>query len=96
MSKQEQTNSQKLHLIESILRIDDRLLLGKLQALIYLETEASKSTGSDNAYAPWSIADDQRLLDLHSEGNAIKELANIFGRKKGAIRSRLRKLNSKD
>ena len=45
-----------------------------------------------NAYKPWTPADDNHLIALHNDGKSTKELASIFGRKEGAIRSRIKKL----
>lgn len=45
-----------------------------------------------NAYAKWSSEDDELLGASFFSGVTIKELASIFGRKQGAIRSRLKKL----
>jgi hypothetical protein len=44
------------------------------------------------AYAPWSPAEDQRLLARHRQGAEVRELAREFGRKGSAIRSRLVRL----
>ncbi|MEK9166127.1 MAG: AAA family ATPase [Patescibacteria group bacterium] len=45
-----------------------------------------------NAYQPWDKAQDKKLEELFGEGSSISELAKTFGRKDGAIRSRLAKL----
>lgn len=45
-----------------------------------------------NAYSLWAEEDDVRLRQLYAEGKSIQELMGIFGRNKGAIKSRLRKL----
>ncbi|MDP3997331.1 MAG: PIF1 family DEAD/DEAH box helicase [Candidatus Andersenbacteria bacterium] len=45
-----------------------------------------------NAYRPWSEADDSRLTELYKEGKGVKDLAEVFGRKRGAIRARLEKI----
>lgn len=45
-----------------------------------------------NAYKSWTPADDNHLIALHNDGKSTKELASIFGRKEGAIRSRIKKL----
>ena len=37
-------------------------------------------------------ADDEQLIALHNDGKSTKELASMFGRKEGAIRSRIKKL----
>jgi hypothetical protein len=44
------------------------------------------------AYAKWTIEDDQRLVTQHRAGSSVAELAQLFNRNEGAIRSRLRKL----
>jgi ATP-dependent exoDNAse (exonuclease V) alpha subunit len=45
-----------------------------------------------NAYRPWSKDQDQELTALFSLGVSVQELMKKFGRKKGAISSRLDKL----
>jgi len=45
-----------------------------------------------NAYAPWTEDDDRKLQRRHQSGEAIGAIAAEFGRKPGAIRSRLKKL----
>ena len=45
-----------------------------------------------NAYLPWEEEADRYLIRLYDEGKSIKELAEIFERNKGGIRSRLKKL----
>jgi ATP-dependent DNA helicase PIF1 len=45
-----------------------------------------------NAYQPWSEEQDEELKQRHGRGEKIAEIADAFGRKKGAIRSRLVKL----
>lgn len=44
------------------------------------------------AYMPWREEDDEKLRQLYQEGKSTNELAEIFERNKGAIRSRIRKL----
>ena len=46
-----------------------------------------------NAYDPWTEEDDARLTEMWREGVSIDELAEHFGRKRGAIISRMKKLN---
>jgi hypothetical protein len=49
--------------------------------------------GLPNAYKSWSIDEDEKLIRLYQEGTTkIKDLASIFQRNDGAIRSRLKKL----
>lgn len=45
-----------------------------------------------SANTRWTPEDERILLDLHSAGVPISELARTFGRRKGAIRARLFKL----
>ncbi|MCY4409510.1 MAG: DNA helicase RecQ [Caldilineaceae bacterium] len=45
------------------------------------------------AYEPWTSEEDERLKEMQSEGHSISELATNFGRRPGAIRSRLKKLD---
>lgn len=44
------------------------------------------------AYQKWTKEEDDELLKLDKEGRTSKELADFFGRGKGAITSRLKKL----
>lgn len=48
------------------------------------------------AYAPWTEVEDLTLLKEYGQGRTVKQLAVMFGRQVGAIRSRLRKLKDKD
>ncbi len=45
-----------------------------------------------NAYDPWTEEDDVQLTEWWREGTSIDELAEHFGRKRGAIISRMKKL----
>ena len=45
------------------------------------------------AYDPWSEEDDRLLVEMWHDGVAVDDLAMHFGRKRGAIISRLKKLN---
>jgi hypothetical protein len=56
----------------------------------YSVEEIRKNHGK--AYMPWSSKDDDELWQLNKSGKSIKELALLFGRKEGAITSRLAKL----
>jgi len=49
-----------------------------------------------NAYKPWNEEDDNQLEILYCEGKSVKELAGIFERNKGAISSRIKKLELKE
>lgn len=45
-----------------------------------------------NAYNTWTQDEDDRLEELFCKGKTTKELSEIFQRKQGAIRSRVKKL----
>ena len=45
-----------------------------------------------NAYRPWNEEQDKKLKELFAEDDSMADLAKIFGRQRGAIRSRLVKL----
>ena len=45
-----------------------------------------------NAYDPWTEEDDAKLAELWREGLSLDEIAERFGRKRGAIISRMKKL----
>lgn len=44
------------------------------------------------AYKHWTEGDDEKLIAKYQSGKTIKELMDIFGRQRGGIRSRLKKL----
>ena len=48
------------------------------------------------AYSHWTTEDDNNLELLFCQGKKIKELAQIFERNKGAISSRIKKLDLKE
>jgi F-box protein 18 (helicase) len=48
------------------------------------------------AYQPWTAKLDQELMELYSEGISGNDLAKHFGRTKGAIASRIKKLEMDD
>jgi len=56
------------------------------QEIQKLEPSATK------AYAPWTKEDDKRLMPLHGKNLSVRELAITLMRGRGAIRSRLKKL----
>lgn len=56
----------------------------------YSVEEIRKNHGK--AYMPWTPEDDDTLWQLNKSGKSISELAILFGRKNGAITSRLAKL----
>ena len=68
----------------------ERLLEHILASFPKPKTATAKPT---NHGAPWHDEDDQRLADLYKSGTSIPELMIVFGRSRGGITSRLRKLN---
>ena len=59
----------------------------------YCVAEIRKDHGK--AYEKWSGEDDMKLESGRIDGKSIAELAISFGRNKGAISSRLRKMGIK-
>ena len=74
----------------------------KLEKLTDPESDKNGYTLDDireqhpQAYLPWSPEDDEKLEALFCEGKTVKELANIFERKAGAITSRIKKLELRE
>lgn len=74
----------------------------KLEKLTDPESDKKSYTLDDireqhpQAYRPWSTEDDENLEALFCEGKTVKELANIFERKEGAITSRIKKLELRE
>lgn len=56
------------------------------------EKKIKRSQEHKNAYAKWSAEDDELLATSYHSNVTVNELASIFSRKEGAIRSRLKKL----
>lgn len=90
---------------EDIDRFDDafRRTLAKLKELYQTKNEKLKTNSKaysvnnirqthKEAYKPWTQEDDNKLETLLCEGKSANELAKIFGRKDGAITSRIKKL----
>lgn len=57
--------------------------------------QAEKKSQNRAAYMPWTPTLDEELLELHNGGSSVKDLAEHFGRTKGAIWSRIEKLEEK-
>lgn len=53
-------------------------------------------TRHKDAYKPWTQELDDELTIMYCEGINTKDLAKHFGRTKGAIRSRIKKLELED
>lgn len=49
-----------------------------------------------NAYRSWSAEEDAEVLERYHAGDRVSDIASAFGRKPGAIRSRLKKLIETD
>jgi hypothetical protein len=49
-----------------------------------------------NAYEHWTVDQDQQLELLYCEGKCIRELMEIMNRSRGAITSRIKKLELGD
>ncbi|MBC6993399.1 hypothetical protein QWY85_10780 [Neolewinella lacunae] len=59
----------------------------------YSVEEIRQSHG--NAYQPWTTEADEQLAQLANEGKSINELALLFGRNRGSITSRLKKIEAR-
>lgn len=55
-------------------------------------SKLEKQIKHNNAYEKWTTEDDEKLEMLFCQGKSISELSEIFGRNKGAIYSRIKKL----
>jgi ATP-dependent DNA helicase PIF1 len=89
MSDQEKNSKQKM------------FLGGKDNVQSNSNSKRSKGTGTYSvddvrknfakAYMPWTDEEDNFLKKIFNEGKSVREMAKIFKRKEGAIRSRLKK-----
>jgi len=61
---------------------------------VYSMDDARKK--HSNAYQPWTAVDDDKLERLFAEGTDVKQLCEEFGRNRGAIESRIKKLELKE
>ncbi|MNS52384.1 hypothetical protein D3C72_850970 [compost metagenome] len=59
-------------------------------------TQEAKQQAHKNAYEKWKKEDDERLKQLFCEGKTVKELMAIFERNKGAVKSRIKKLELRE
>ena len=53
--------------------------------------EKVKAEGYSGAYDPWTEDEIDRLKEEYASGMTVKQMSDIHGRSKGAIRSRLKK-----
>ena len=60
------------------------------------KTALKESSNRFNSYAPWSNDEDETLLKGYDEGLSIKQLSDLHKRRRGGIRSRLKKLRPED
>ncbi len=60
----------------------------------YTYEEVRKAT--TQAYMPWTTEEDEKLAMLYREHTTVKEIARLLQRGKGAIESRIKKLELKD
>lgn len=91
------TDNMDIHRFAYISEKDVKRLRKYLKAYKQLLGEPAYSveacrTDYPNAYMPWTQEDEDKLEQLFCEGKTTKELSEIFQRKQGAIRSRVKKL----
>lgn len=60
------------------------------------DSKSDQQIKNKNAYEKWTIEDDEKLEILFCEKKTTIELCEIFGRNKGAITSRIKKLELKE
>ncbi|MBQ9215873.1 MAG: DUF3276 family protein [Prevotella sp.] len=66
---------------------------GITKAMGFLEAIREEvSTQNSNGYRPWEDAEEEKLLLLYQEGKSMKEIGDILGRSRGAIKSRFEKI----
>ena len=90
--------SDKIHLVKSI-SAEDQKTIKKLRRET-AETKSEKAYSLDEirlvhkgAYNPWTTALDDELTIMFCEGMHEKDMAIHFGRTRGAIKSRIKKLD---
>lgn len=64
-----------------------------LEAMSKRIDKNKQSNTHRNAYTKWNDKADNHLRLLFNQGISIEQLSELFGRTKGAILSRLKKLN---
>lgn len=87
----EERIKEKFKLKYNFEKVTDKIELSKNQKEKAYSLEEIRKT-KPKAYAKWTDDDDKKLLELDAEGKKPKELAKIFERSRGAIKSRLEKL----
>jgi ATP-dependent exoDNAse (exonuclease V) beta subunit len=73
--------------------MDDLSAFGQPREKSYTVEQVRKKHGA--AYKSWTKLEDQELTQLVDRGLTLKDLARHFGRSKGAIASRVKKLKLK-
>jgi F-box protein, helicase, 18 len=63
---------------------------------LHLNTDYEKPQRPALAGQPWKQADDEELTRMFCEGKTVKEIAKAFNRSRGAIESRIKKLELRD
>ncbi|MCL2100760.1 MAG: hypothetical protein FWH22_03485 [Fibromonadales bacterium] len=97
--------SKQIHVMKNT-KIEDRQISTTQRSIIVERTnsgvaEKSYSVGEirtrhKGAYMPWTEELDEELIEMHEDGINIRDLAKHFGRTRGAIRSRVKKLELED
>ena len=83
---------------ESIHRFSQKIaeVVEKMQFDQNTNPPEKKKNLCSNAYQPWTPEDDNKLELLYCKGKKLAELTEVFGRKEGAIRSRIKKLELRE
>ncbi|WP_421878100.1 hypothetical protein [Marinoscillum sp.] len=84
------SNAESIAAIDVVLKDSVAPKAGKTYS--YEEVRKSKPS----AYSSWTLEDDLELEELFAKRTPIKELAEYFGRSRGAIASRIKKLELRE
>lgn len=82
--------SEKENLVTETLRFQDKKLDGSINELTNSYNQIREK--HKDAYKPWTTQLDDELTIMYCEGVNVRDMSKHFGRTKGAIRSRIKKL----
>jgi F-box protein, helicase, 18 len=99
--------SEQIHIIKTAIENDKQvslanepkpIVIGKLNQNIVPKAYSYEQVRAEHkeAYMPWTTEQDDELTVMFCEGVSIKAMAKNFGRTRGAIRSRINKLELGD
>jgi len=90
----------KIHILKETVETSKEIITNEIYKIDNFEPKAYSveviRKSHDDAYKPWTIQLDDELTVMYCEGISVKDLAKHFGRTKGAINSRINKLELKE